>query len=158
MTRHQLRAVVGARVSVLHGAQKDSHIAQHDIGVRWAEENGAAVVGTFQDLDVSATVSPMNRPDVGQWFQVDRKDTWDVMVFSKVDRAFRSIADSVDLARWFKAEHKMLVFAEDGLKLDYRPGTASGSFEGMMAELFIFLGAFFGQLELNRFRTRAENA
>src|SRR5690606_38018053 len=44
------------------------------------------------------------------------------------------------------------------LKLDYRPGTASGSFEGMMAELFIFLGAFFGQLELNRFRTRAENA
>jgi DNA invertase Pin-like site-specific DNA recombinase len=158
MAGQLLRAVVGARVSVLHGAQKVSHIAQHDIGVRWAGDNGAEVVGTFQDLDVSATVAPMDRPDLGQWFQIERKDTWDVMVFSKIDRAFRSISDAVKLAEWFRDEHKMLVFAEDGLKLDYRPGTASASFEGMMAELFIFLGAFFGQLELNRFRTRSENA
>lgn len=158
MGSQQLRAIVGARVSVVQGPQKVSHIAQHATGTKWAEDNGAVVAGTFQDLDVSATVSPFERPDLGQWFEVDRIHLWDVMVFSKIDRAFRSIADAVDVAKWFREHGKMLVFAEDGLKLDYRPGTTTASFEGMMAELFIFLGAFFGQLELSRFKTRAENA
>ncbi|GAB2683970.1 recombinase family protein [Nocardia thraciensis] len=153
-----LRAVVGARVSVVQGPQKVSHIAQHATGVRWTEDNGADVVGTFLDLDVSATVSPFDRPDLGKWFKVDLRGTWDVMVFSKIDRAFRSISDAVEVAKWCKDNGKMLVFAEDGLKLDYRPGTNSASFEGMMAELFIFLGAFFGQLELARFSSRAKDA
>ncbi|QIS08218.1 recombinase family protein [Nocardia arthritidis] len=153
-----LRAIVGARVSHVQGPQKVSHIAQHATGNKWADDNGAAVVGTFQDLDVSASVSPFERPDLGQWFKEENAHAWDVMVFSKVDRAFRSIADSVDAAKWFRDNGKMLVFAEDGLKLDYRPGTASASFEGMMAELFIFLGAFFGQLELARFKSRAKDA
>ncbi len=116
------------------------------------------MVGTFQDLDVSATVSPFERPDLGKWFKEDLRDDWDAMVFSKIDRAFRSIADSVEVAKWCKEQHKMLVFAEDGLKLDYRPGTNAASFEGMMAELFVYLGGFFGELELSRFRSRAKDA
>lgn len=158
MPQPQLRAIVGARVSVVQGPEKVSHIAQHATGVRWAEEQGAEVAGTFLDLDVSASVSPFERPDLGQWFQPERKDTWDVMVFSKIDRAFRSGAHAVKLAEWFKNEHKMLVFAEDGLKLDYRQGTRSSSYEGIIAELFITLGSYFAEIELNRFRTRSENA
>lgn len=144
-------------MSVVQGPQKVSHIAQHATGVRWTEDNGADVVGTFQDLDVSATVSPFDRPDLGKWFKVDLRGTWDAMVFSKIDRAFRSISDAVEVAKWCKENGKMLVFAEDGLKLDYRTADSS-TFEGMMAELFIFLGAFFGQLELARFRSRAKDA
>lgn len=127
--------------------------------MRWAEDNGAVLVGTFEDLDVSADkFTPFDRPDLGQWLTDERAHEWDVMVFSKIDRAFRSIADSVEMAKWFRDKRKMLVFAEDGLKLDYRPGTAEQSFEAMMAELFIFLGAFFGQLELSRFKSRARDA
>lgn len=154
----QLRAVVGARVSVVQGPQKVSHIAQHATGDRWADQNGAEVVGRFEDLNVSATVSPFDRPDLGQWFKVDMRDRWDALVFSKIDRAFRSISDAVDVAKWCKEHHKMLVFAEDGLKLDYRAPDGSQTWDSQMAEMFIFLGAFFGQLELARFRSRAKDA
>lgn len=153
----KLRAIVGARTSVYNDS-KVSNIAQTTTGVGWIGSNNAELVGTFEDLGVSAKVSPFDRPDLGQWFKIDKLDEWDVMVFSKIDRAFRSIADSVEVAKWCKKNQKMVVFAEDNLKLDYRPGVDSFSFDGMMAELFIFLGAFFGQLELARFVSRARDA
>lgn len=71
-----------------------------------------------------------------------------------MDRAFRSTAHCVDFARWAEQRHKVVAFAEDGLILDYRPGAAKG-IDAMMSELFVYLGSFFAQLELNRFKTRA---
>src|SRR5699024_10752721 len=47
-----------------------------------------------------------------------------------------------------------LVFAEDNLTLNYRDRDRN-SIDGMMTELFVYLGSFFAQLELNRFKTRA---
>ncbi|MDV3124317.1 hypothetical protein M1247_05290 [Mycobacterium sp. 21AC1] len=55
---------------------------------------------------------------------------------------------------------KIVAFADDRLTLDYRPkgpGHAKGIDE-MMAELFVYLGSFFAQLELNRFKTRAQDS
>ncbi|OBJ41315.1 integrase [Mycolicibacterium mucogenicum] len=155
--KSQLRAIVGARVSVLNGPQKVSHHAQLETATKWAESNGYEIVGAFEDLGVSASVPPAQRPDLGQWLTPEGADGWDAIVWSKMDRAFRSTKHCVDFAQWAEENQKVVVFAEDGLKLDYRPGATKG-IDAMMAELFVYLGSFFAQLELNRFKTRAEDA
>lgn len=151
----QLRALVGSRVSVVQGPQKVSHIAQRATGEKWAAEQGHQIVGTFEDLDVSASVSPFDRPDLGPWLSPEKQGEWDVLVFSKIDRMFRSTRDCVKFAEWAEQHQKVLVFAEDSMTLNYRD--KSDSLESMMSELFIYIGSFFAQLELNRFRSRARD-
>jgi site-specific DNA recombinase len=151
-----LRALVGARVSALQGPQKVSHIAQQETGAKWATEHGHEITGSIQDLGVSASVSPFERPDLGPWLSPEKAHEWDVLVFSKLDRLFRSTRDCVKFAEWAEQNRKILVFAEDGLTLNYRDRDKT-SVEGMMAELFVYLGSFFAQLELNRFKSRAND-
>lgn len=158
MTR-QLRAVVGARVSHLDddndNTRKVSHLAQTEEGVRWAEGRGYAVVGTFEDLGVSAgKTTPFERPDLGKWLSPDRLHEWDVLVFSKIDRAFRSTVDCVDFAKWTKSNRKILAFSGDGVVLDYL-NPKNDSLDQMMSEFFIYVGSFFAAIELSRFKTRA---
>jgi|GEM_PF-6284610 len=155
----QLRALVGARVSHLDDAKdntrKVSHLAQTEEGARWAEAQGYAVVGTFEDLGVSAgKTTPFERPDLGQWLQPERLHEWDVLVFSKIDRAFRSTVDCIEFAKWTKSNGKILAFSGDGVVLDYlHPG--KDSLDQMMSEFFIYVGSFFAAIELARFKTRA---
>jgi site-specific DNA recombinase len=139
----------------VQGPQKVSHIAQQESGLKWAAEHKHKVVGTIQDLGVSASVSPFDRPDLGPWLTDEKSHEWDVLVFSKLDRLFRSTRDCVKFAEWAEQHSKMLVFAEDSLTLNYRDDRDKTSIDGMMAELFLYLGSFFAQLELNRFKTRA---
>jgi site-specific DNA recombinase len=153
--QQQLRALVGARVSHVQGPQKVSHIAQQETGLKWVAEHGHTVVGTIHDLGVSASVNPFERPDLGPWLADERQHEWDVLVFSKLDRLFRSTRDCVKFAEWAEQHSKMLVFAEDGLTLNYREDRDKSTIDGMMSELFVYLGSFFAQLELNRFKTRA---
>jgi DNA invertase Pin-like site-specific DNA recombinase len=156
----QLRALVGARVSVVQGPQKVSHLAQLETTTKWAEAKGYKVVGSFEDLGVSAEKRPEDRPDLGPWLTDEGATKWDVIVWSKMDRAFRSTRHCVDFARWAEERQKVVAFADDGLTLDYLPkgpGAAKGIDE-MMAELFVYLGSFFAQLELNRFKTRAQDS
>lgn len=149
-----LRAIVGARVSVVQGPEKVSHIAQIETATNWAKAKGYKIVGAFEDLGVSAEKRPEDRPDLGPWLTDEGASRWDVIVWSKMDRAFRSTRHCVDFARWAEERHKVVAFADDGLTLNYRPGAAKGM-DAMMAELFVYLGSFFAQLELNRFKTRA---
>ena len=151
----KLRALLGARVSVVQGPQKVSHIAQQETGLKWVADHSHTVIGTIRDLGVSASVNPFERPDLGPWLAEDKAHEWDVLVFSKLDRLFRSTRDCVKFAEWAEQHRKVLVFAEDGLTLNYRDDKDKSSIESMMAELFVYLGSFFAQLELNRFKTRA---
>lgn len=158
MNNQRLRCIVGARVSVLTGPQKVSQLAQIETGARWVEQNGGEVVGTFEDLGVSASVEPTKRPDLGPWLtDPARVHLWDALVFSKMDRAFRSTRHCVDLAAWCEENGKILVFSEDGLKLDYSPGSKKG-IDSMLSELFVYLGSFFAQMELARFKSRTEDS
>ncbi len=118
-------------------------------------ERGHTVAGTIQDLGVSASVSPFDRPDLGPWLTEEKAHEWDVLVFSKLVRLFRSTRDFVKFAEWAEQHGKMLVFAEDGLTLNYRGDRDKTSVDAMMAELFVYLGSFFAQLKLNRFKSRA---
>ncbi|MGQ4596464.1 recombinase family protein [Nocardia sp. R6R-6] len=150
-----LRAVVGARVSVLKDEGKVSHLAQQRTGSSWVETQGASIVGAFEDLDVSASISPFDRPDLGRWFKEQFADSFDILVFSKIDRAFRSTRHMIKVAEWCEEHKKILVFAEDGLVLNYL--NPAPGLEGMLAELFVYIGSFFAQLELNRFSTRTKD-
>jgi site-specific DNA recombinase len=156
MSTASLRALAGARVSHLTGPEKVSHEAQLETATNWVLAHGHRVIGTFEDLGVSASVRPDDRPDLGQWLTEEGADRWDVIVWSKMDRAFRSTRHCVDFARWAEEHRKVVVFAEDNLTLDYRPGAAKG-LDAMMAEFFVIIGSFFAQLELNRFKTRAQD-
>lgn len=144
-------------MSVVQGPQKVSHLAQIETTTNWAEVKGYKIVGTFEDLGVSAEKRPEDRPDLGPWLTDEGASRWDVIVWSKMDRAFRSTRHCVDFARWAEERHKVVAFADDGLTLDYRPGATKG-IDAMMAELFVYLGSFFAQLELNRFKTRAQDS
>ncbi|MGU3586049.1 recombinase family protein [Rhodococcus sp. C26F] len=155
--RQALRALVGARVSVVQGPQKVSHLAQLETATKWAEARGYEIVGTFEDLGVSAEKRPEERPDLGPWLSDEGAAKWDVIVWSKMDRAFRSTRHCVDFAQWAEERQKIVAFADDGLTLDYRPGVTKG-IDSMMAELFVYLGSFFAQLELNRFKSRAQDS
>lgn len=155
----QLRCLVGARVSHLADAvettSKVSHLAQTEEGQRWALAQGYTVVGTFEDLGVSAgKTTPFERPDLGQWLAPERLHEWDVLVFSKIDRAFRSTNDCVEFAKWVSQNNKILAFAGDGVVLDYLH-PKKDSLDQMMSEFFIYVGSFFAAIELNRFKTRA---
>ncbi len=147
-------------MSVVQGPQKVSHVAQLETATKWATAKGYQVVGQFEDLGVSAEKKPEDRPDLGPWLTDEGAAKWDVIVWSKMDRAFRSTRHCVDFARWAEERHKVVAFADDGLTLDYRPkrpGAVKGIDE-MMAELFVYLGSFFAQLELNRYKTRAQDS
>ncbi len=154
-----LRAVVGARVSHLDddkdSTRKVSHLAQTEEGERWALAQGYTVVGRFEDLGVSAgKTTPFERPDLGKWLTPERLHEWDVLVFAKIDRAFRSTNDCIEFAKWVQANKKILAFAGDGVVLDYLH-PKKDSLDQMMQEFFVYVGSFFAAIELSRFKTRA---
>ncbi|MFD5434185.1 recombinase family protein [Kitasatospora sp. NPDC127067] len=95
-----VRAVVGSRVSDTHGDEgKVSHLIQAETATRHALSKEWEIVGSFEDLDVSAEITPWKRPDLGPWL-TDRQGEWDALVWAKVDRAFRSAKDCADVAHW----------------------------------------------------------
>lgn len=151
-----VRAIVGSRVSVMTPG-KTSPQEQHATGERYAQQQEWELVGRFEDLDVSAIeFSPWQRPDLAPWL-TEKVHEWDAIIFTKIDRAFRSIKDSVTFAEWVKDQRKILVFVDDGIRLDYSRTNETSMYDQMMGELFLFLGSFFAQLEGMRFKKRAQD-
>jgi DNA invertase Pin-like site-specific DNA recombinase len=139
----------------VENTRKVSHLAQVEEGERWATAQGYPIVARFEDLGVSAgKTKPWERPGLQEWLAPERLHEWDVLVFSKIDRAFRSTHDCVEFAKWIKANKKVLAFSGDGIVLDYL-NNSGNSFEQQMSEFFIYIGSFFAQIELSRFRSRA---
>ncbi|MFC1432491.1 recombinase family protein [Streptacidiphilus sp. N1-3] len=152
-----VRAVVGSRVSDTHGKEgKVSHRVQAESGTRYALSREWEIVGSFEDLDVSAQVTPWERPDLGPWL-TERQGEWDALVWAKVDRAFRSAKDCADVAHWAEENHKLLVFTDDGITLDYREGAGS-SFGNELAKVFLMLASIFAEMELKRIKARVAGA
>jgi site-specific DNA recombinase len=155
MTTPSVRAIVGARVSSFeHG--KESQITQRSKGTAYAESQSWEVVGSFEDLDVSAiSKSPWDRPDLRVWL-TDKAADWDALIFSKTDRVFRQAADCVRLAEWCRDNKKILVLVDDGIRLDYfHPEDSKDAFAGAMSKVFLILASVFAEIEGQRFVQRA---
>lgn len=77
------------------------------------EKRGFEVVGTAEDLDVSAgTTSPFDRPALGDWL-TNRVGEYDVLVFYRMDRIVRSLLDLADLIRWCQRHAVSVVSATE---------------------------------------------
>ncbi|MFI6471816.1 recombinase family protein [Streptomyces sp. NPDC050516] len=149
--RSGLRALVAIRLSV-RTDETTSPARQREAGDLAAERIGAEVVGYAEDLDVSASrTTPFERPDLGKW--LSQPDEYDVIIWWRLDRAVRSMADMTDLARWAKQHGKRLVFAEG-------PGGASLELDmtSIMSELIIMLLAFAAQMEAQAIKERVTGA
>ncbi|GGN38175.1 hypothetical protein GCM10011578_083300 [Streptomyces fuscichromogenes] len=106
-----------------------------------AHRVGGVIVGWAKDIDVSALKTPpWEREELAQW--LDHPDQWDVLIWQRMDRAVRSMADMANLGRFAKQHRKRLIFASgpggDMLELDF--GSA-------MSELIMLILAFAAQLE-----------
>ncbi|MGW1270728.1 recombinase family protein [Streptomyces sp. NPDC002491] len=137
----QAPRVVGAiRLSRYHDSTTSPEVQEEMITLA-ANRLGGVLVGWAKDIDVSALkTSPWEREELLYW--LERPDAWDVLVWQRLDRAVRSMADMANLGRFAKQHGKRLVFASgpggDMLELDF--GSA-------MSELIMLILAFAAQLE-----------
>ncbi|MFF9171741.1 MULTISPECIES: recombinase family protein [unclassified Streptomyces] len=137
----QAPRVVGAiRLSRYHDSTTSPEVQEEMITLA-AHRIGGVLVGWAKDIDVSALkTSPWEREELLYW--LERPPEWDVLIWQRMDRAVRSMADMADLGRFAKQHGKRLVFASgpggDMLELDF--GSA-------MSELIMLILAFAAQLE-----------
>lgn len=135
-----LRVVGSIRLSRYHDATTSPEVQEEMITLA-AHRVGGSLVGWARDIDVSALkTSPWEREELSYWLQ--RPDDWDVLIWQRMDRAVRSMADMANLGRFAKQHGKRLIFASgpggDMLELDF--GSA-------MSELIMLILAFAAQLE-----------
>nr|WSW48541.1 recombinase family protein [Streptomyces sp. NBC_01001] len=113
---------------------------------------GGTFVGWARDTDVSALkTTPWERAQLAPW--LNSPEQWDVMIWQRLDRAVRSMADMADLGRFAKQHKKRLIFAAgpggDMLELD---------FSSSMSELILLILAFAAQLEGQTIMERNQGA
>ncbi|WP_345286512.1 recombinase family protein [Kitasatospora albolonga] len=99
------------------------------------------IIGWANDIDVSATkTAPFDREELGAWLA--QPDEYDAIVWQRLDRAVRSMADMADLGRWAKQHGKRLIFAEG-------PGGARMELDmsSSLSELIMMILAFAAQME-----------
>ncbi|WP_223291308.1 recombinase family protein [Gordonia malaquae] len=109
-------------------------------------ERGYEVVGVAEDLNVSAAVKPQERPKLGAWLKTPER--YDVIVFYRMDRLVRRLADLADLISWGQENHVKLVSAnEKFLDLDTPFG-----------DIIALLVAKVAEMELEAIRARTGSA
>ncbi|MFI9123903.1 recombinase family protein [Streptomyces bikiniensis] len=147
----RLRMVGAIRLS-RHTDATTSPEVQAEFITQAGQRVGGEFVGWARDLDVSALkTTPWEREELSHW--LERPDEWDVMIWQRMDRAVRSMADMADLGRYAKQHGKRLIFASgpggDRLELD---------FSSPMSELIMLILAFAAQLEGQTIMERNQGA
>ncbi|MFJ3084497.1 recombinase family protein [Streptomyces halstedii] len=150
-TAHVLRIVGALRISRYTDASTSPEVQEETVTAT-GTRMGGTFVGWARDLDVSALkTTPWEREELRYW--LDRPDEWDVLIWQRMDRAVRSMADMADLGRYAKQHGKRLVFASgpggDKLELD---------FSSPMSELIMLILAFAAQLEGQTIMERNQGA
>lgn len=117
------RAALYIRVSTeeqaMHGL---SLTAQRDTLTRYAQENGLKVIGIYADEGITARKKFRNRAAFMRMLDDVRADRIDIILFIKLDRWFRSVADYYEVQRVLDEHHVHWVATEE----DYDTTTANG--------------------------------
>ncbi|MEV4683948.1 recombinase family protein [Streptomyces kurssanovii] len=151
MKTNQPRALSAIRLSVATD-ETTSPGRQREANELAAASLGAIIVGEAEDLDVSASkTTPFERPQLGPWFE--RPDDFDIIIWWRLDRAVRSMADMSALVSWARKHAKRLVFAEG-------PGGARLELDmsNVVGELIATLLAFAAQMEAQSIAERVTGA
>ncbi|MEV0456053.1 recombinase family protein [Catellatospora methionotrophica] len=117
---------------------------QRELIVRWAEANGYEIVGWAEDLGVSASVDPWERPGLGPWLRGER-GPFDVIACWRTDRVARRVLHFARMLDWLRENSRTLVSVTEGFDL----ATPMGR---MMAQLIAMLAE--GELEAIKERTK----
>ncbi|MFJ8211537.1 recombinase family protein [Streptomyces sp. NPDC096033] len=128
------RALLSVRLSVLTDTTTSPLRQELDLRLL-ARERGYRVVGVARDLNVSATrVPPWRRPQLGPWLR-DRAPDFDVLLFWKMDRLVRRVADLTTMITWCVEHGKNLVSRHDPVDLTTAAGKALASLFSAVAEI-----------------------
>jgi DNA invertase Pin-like site-specific DNA recombinase len=91
------------------------------------------VIGLAEDLDVSGSISPFERPKLGPW--LGRPDDWDGLIVAKYDRLTRSLLDFLVLYKWLADRGKTLIWIDPPLDFSTPFGKAMANVLITFAEL-----------------------
>ena len=91
------------------------------------------IVGWAEDLDVSGSVSPFDRPQLGPWLA--RPDEWDCLIVARYDRLTRSLLDFLTLYKWLSERGKTLIWIDPPLDFSTPFGKAMANVLITFAEL-----------------------
>ena len=112
----QRRALIVIRLSRVTEATTSLE-RQREECEKLCASRGYEVVGVAEDPDVSAAVPPFERPELKSWLATPQR--YDVVVFYRMDRLVRRLADLADLIAWGQEHRVALVSAtESFLDLD----------------------------------------
>jgi site-specific DNA recombinase len=113
-----------------------------------ARIRGDSLVCMTEDTDVSGSISPFEREDLGPWLtDPDKISQWDVLIVAKLDRLTRSLKHFDDIISWLDRNGKTLVSVSESLDLSTNTG-----------RMFANLLAMFAQFERERIGERRREA
>jgi DNA invertase Pin-like site-specific DNA recombinase len=125
------RALGARRLS--HGTDASTSIERQGESITaWCDQRNHTRVHMTDDTDVSGSISPFDRPDLGKWLKPQFLDRWDILVVTKIDRLSRSLLDFVTTLDWLEARGKTLVVIESDLDFS----TPMGRFVAKILALF----------------------
>ena len=140
--------VLGVR-RLSHGTDASTSIERQGDSIdHWARAHGHTVVAMTQDTDVSGSIAPHDRDDLGPWLTDAAKlAQWDILCVAKLDRLTRSVRHFDDLRIWADEHGKTIASVAESLDLS----TSTG-------RMFANLLAMFAQFERKRMSERRADA
>lgn len=103
------------RLSVLTEATTSPE-RQRELIEQWASVQGHRIVGWAEDLGVSASVEPFQRPGLGPWLRGER-ESFDVLACWRVDRVARRVLHFAKLLEWAEGSRVSIVSVSEGFDL-----------------------------------------
>ncbi|MCD9873809.1 recombinase family protein [Streptomyces guryensis] len=128
----KLRALGVVRISVGNEHQTGPETQKTRITKR-VDADEAELVGFAEDVDVSASISPWMRPQLGDWIN-NRAHEFDVLYVFKIDRIARSSRDLSDLIDWCEKHGKGFISCEEGFDLSKPWGVVIAKILSVLAE------------------------
>lgn len=104
------------------------------------------IIGWAVDLDVSGSLHPMKRPELGPWL-TERKDEFDVIAVSKLDRLSRRSMHFSELVDWAEKNGKIIVSVTESIDMST-----------VMGKMFAQIIAAFAEGELDTIKARINSA
>lgn len=100
-----------------------------------AKARGGDPVHIVEDLDVSGTVSPFEREQLGPWLTDPGKIAqWDTLIVTKLDRLSRSLINFAEFMKWCEANNKTVVSVSEGVDFSTPTGRLLANILIMFAE------------------------
>lgn len=158
-TKRPLRALIVIRLSRVTDATTSPERQLADC-LALCEQRGYDVVGVAEDLDISGSTNPMDRPNLGRWLRGEYVETaqpgpenheptpFDVIVVWRVDRLVRSVRYLQDQVNHSRDHGRVIVSATE----------PHFDMTSPFADVIIALIGMAAQLELDAIRERNTGA